>query len=163
MMLMLFLVGFTACQEQTNPAEEISSEIHAVLIDIDVVRLLEVAAPGDEVPEVVQMFNGSVNHAAGEGGEANLITEVQAGDEIVWQLANAEGVTITDFEFFVLSGEDVLSLPGGEQPKPQADGSWKARISPMAKGKSVLKYNVHFEVNGKSYWWDPIVKLGNLD
>ena len=159
----LLILTITACENNNEAELEIAGESHQVFIDIDVEQLLTNARVGDEVPDMVQMYNGAANHAAGTEGEANLITEVKPGDELIWQLGDADGVTITGFEFFVVEGEDVLKLPGGQQPELQEDGTWNARISPNANVESVLKYNVHFEVGGKHYWWDPIVKLGNLD
>lgn len=157
--LVLLIVAITACENRSEAELEIAGEAHQVLIDIDVEQLLTNARVGDEVPDMVQMYNGAPNHLAGTEGEANLTTEVMPGDELIWQLGDADGVTITGFEFFVIKGVDVLELPGSQQPVLQTDGSWKARISPNAQGESVLKYNVHFEVGGKNYWWDPLIKI----
>ena len=149
----------STCEDANTTELDIEPEANTIFIDIDVEKLLLEANPGDEVPQFVQMYNGAANHNTGTAGEANLVTELSAGDNIIWQLGSAEGVTITGFEFFVISGDNAFELSGGQQPQAQADGSWKARASPNLERDAEIKYNVLFEVNGKEYWWDPIVKI----
>ena len=158
----LSILVITGCQSDKSESPEVFSPVSTVFIDIDVQELLKVAQTGDEVPEFVNMYNGEANHANHTNGEANLITEVIAGEEIVWRLGNAEDVTITGFEFFVIEGENVFELPGGQAPILQPDGSWKAIVSPEAAPESLMKYNVHFEVEGQgSYWWDPLIRTSS--
>jgi len=161
LMAMIILVGVSACQETNENDLEFQAETSKVLIDIDVSRLLAEGVKTQEVPEFVMMYNGEANHSQGTNGEADLITEVSPGDELIWELGSAEGVTIIGFEFFSISGDDAFVLPGGFYPELQPDGSWKARVSPNVQGAAELKYNVHFELNGEAYWWDPIVKISS--
>ncbi len=162
----LFCSPACAVDEATDGAQlfgaegELDPRTRVILVDIDVDDVIQNAAPGDEVPEFVRMYNGNADYMADVSGEANLVTELAAGDEMVWKLGQADGVRIVSFDFHVVEGDDFLSEPGGAYPAEQDDGTWKAVVSPSAQAGSIIKYDVHFEIEGVgAYFWDPLIKI----
>lgn len=162
--LMFIGANLMSCQSSLTIEEELLDK-KTIFIEIEVDQLLESAVPGDEVPDFVKMYSGRINYATRQNGEANLTTEVTPGDEIVWELGEMESVTILSFDFQVVEGEDFLAQSGGSYPEQQADGSWKARASADAQEGALMKYAIHFEVEGQgTYWWDPYIRTsGDLE
>lgn len=152
---------FTSCDNNNEAALELP-DAKTIFIDIDIAQVIEQATPGDEVPDFVKMYNGKGDFKARTNGEANLITEVVAGDEVIWQLDELENVHIISFDFQVLEGEDFFEQTGGSYPEQQEDGSWKATISQEALEGTVIKYSIYFEIEGQgTYWWDPLMRTSS--
>lgn len=150
--------SFVSCDNSNDTPLELPAT-KSIFIDIDVAQVVSQATPGDEVPDFVKMYNGESDFKARANGEANLITEVVAGDEIIWQLSEDENVRLISFDFQVLEGEDFFDQAGGSYPMQQEDGSWKATISPDAAEGTVVKYSIYFEIEGQgTYWWDPLMR-----
>lgn len=160
----LLIVALISCNADLSDDINRQSETKSIYIDIEKDKVLAQARPGDEVPDFVKMYNGLSNYIVSRAGAANLTTEVSAGDEVIWQLGNVEGIKLIRFDFQVIEGQDFFQGEGASYPMEQADGSWVARISPEAASGSLIKYSVFFEIAGQgSYWWDPLMRTSGED
>lgn len=160
----ILILFFGSCQTENLTVETDSTPAQKILIEIDRERLIQEALPDSDVQDYVKMYNGETNFAARTGGIGNLITSFDPGDEPVWILAENEGITLIDFKFSVVKGENFFSGPDGEYPSLQPDGTWKAKVSTNAQPESVMKYDVYFQIEGVgTFWWDPVANIRSSD
>jgi plastocyanin len=157
--LSAILFGITGCNknEVTTPEKETIQHVIPILVNIE--SLLSQAKPGDEVTKHVTMFKSNEAYHLQQEGDANLNIEVTPGDEVIWKfIPNEEHeCTITEFIFELKQGENFFTQTGGWLPIQQEDGTWKAKVSPQALDGSTLKYSIYFTLDGKNYWWDPLI------
>jgi hypothetical protein len=88
------------------------------------------------------------------GPPEGFITNVNRGDQVVWQLAPNTGIeALTGIR--AKSGR--FSIFNNSDPKRRSDGSWSGKIKDDAAGSD--SYDIDYSIEGKSYSEDPTLSV----